>query len=215
VSRGRTRSLHLTGPLIVWLAMQLAVLAIGAGGVALSGGWPRPPEQFALDEMLIAQLVFTAMLFPYLLASLWSAVAIILTALPMLQIAGFLSVTPMDRLGVVAGFVALWMIALALWQIALPLRWQLPGAALAMLYTLGGGVIWYLQKDFSTPAHRSIFPPLMTPLPAALAVLHGDIHNLQPWYTLLMPLAAGAIAALTALLVGAHPRQHSERATSY
>lgn len=191
--RRRKSSLHLTGPLIVWLALQLIVLGIGAGGIPLASNWPRPPESLAIDEMLFAQLAIASMLFPFLLRSVWTTLAVILTSLPMLQIAGFLSTTPMDRLLPAAGFLVLWIVALMLLRFALNERWRMLGVAAATLFTLGGAVMWYIGSDF-----RHAPPGLsqLTPVPAAARLLHEDVRSMQPWLSVLIPLALAVVGII-------------------
>jgi hypothetical protein len=195
VSKRRNKSLHLTGPLILWLALQLIVLSVAAAGIPLASNSPQPPEHLAADEMLVGQFVFVTMLFPYLLRSVWSGLAVILTSLPMLEIAGFLSTSALDRLALAAAFFTMWVIALTLFRLVLTARAScLTAVAIANAYVLGGAILWYVQHDFRPESARGFAS--LTPLPAVLTLLHADKTGLKPWLTVLLPLACAVAAVL-------------------
>src|SRR5258706_10388140 len=98
--------------LLLWLLLQLAMLALAAGQIRLSDHFPRPAEGMALAEMAIVQICFSAMLAPMLFRSPGITLMMIATAWPMLQLAGLLSVAPAATILLVATYVTLWMAGL-------------------------------------------------------------------------------------------------------
>jgi hypothetical protein len=183
----------ITAPLAVWLLAQLTVLVLAISRVALSANFIRPAEALAMDEMLVVQFAVSAMLFPFLLRDLRCSIALILTAAPMLQLAGTLSESSAGQVLGAWTCVAIWLIALALWRRAIAPRYRPVGVAVANLLTLGGLLLWYLAREF--PAGSS-FAQLL-PLPAVTRFAQGQRHLVTP----LLSTVIWLVLAVAALLV--------------
>jgi hypothetical protein len=128
-----------------------------------------------------------------------------LTALPMLQLAAVLAVTPTPRVIATWACVALWLAALTLWRACLPdRRRQGIATAIANVLTLGGLVIGYLAAEFAARDDGSIArfsPPLAT-----FRFLHGHA-------ALSLPLCSTAFLAVLALLTRVVTRRCASRRT--
>ena len=201
-------------PVIVWLLIQLAAIALAASGVELSANFPRPARSLAVHEMLIAQFAGSAIFLSVLFRGGWRVwLAIVLTAAPMLMLAGWLAQMPIGRVMWAWGEVGMWLTALALWNAVVSgpgTRYEnkVPGwlcvgfrsilPALAMLLSAGGLVLWYLHAEFrpATP-----FPLLRSfPLFSALRRLGGLDTTLPLHSTTLMTALALVILATKASL---------------
>ena len=128
----------ITAPLLLWLVLQLLALLLSAGRVPLAANWARPGETWAIQTMIVAQIAGSGMLFPLLLRDRASAIACILTAGPMLQLAGFLSNTAVGTIAMTWACLGAWLAALSMLRAALPARWHLAAVAMLNLVTLGG-----------------------------------------------------------------------------
>jgi hypothetical protein len=201
-------------PVIVWLLIQLAAIALAASGVELSANFPRPAPSLAVHEMLVAQFVGAATFLSLLFRGGWRAwLAMVLIAGPMLMLAGWLARMEMPRVMLAWGEVGMWLTALALWNavvsgLGTPYENKVPGwlrlgfrsilPALAMLLSAGGLVLWYLYAEFR-PAQP--FPLLRCfPLVAALRRLGGLGTTLPLHSTTLMTALALVILAAKASL---------------
>src|SRR5687768_16676622 len=104
-------------PLMVWLLIQLAAVALAASGVELSASFPRPARSLAVHEMLVAQFVGSAMFVAVLFRGGWRAwLAIVVSAAPMLMLAAWLARLPMARVAALWVHVGTWLTMLALWR---------------------------------------------------------------------------------------------------
>jgi hypothetical protein len=167
----------LTAPLALWLLVQLATLALAATRVPLSAHFVQPGEALAVEEMLVAQFAISAMTFPFLLRDARCLIAMMLTAAPMLQLAGVLAGASMPRLAGTWTCLALWLASLAIWRSALAARHRPVAIAVANLLSLGGLVFLYLSTEFHnvpSPLSRAL------PLPAVLGYFVGREHFLLP-----------------------------------
>src|SRR3954463_6082324 len=81
----------LVGPALLWLCLQLAVLALIASRVPFSAPkrFPQPAEVLALKVMLSVQIIGSALFFPLLMASFTTAVMTIAMAVPFVLVAAF------------------------------------------------------------------------------------------------------------------------------
>src|SRR5438874_1486816 len=102
-------------PLLVWLIIQLLVLTVTAGRVELWARFSAAGEIYALDELIVAQFLGSSLLFPFLCRTSGCTVAIIVSSLPMIALAGFLSWSTLEQCGWTALNLALWLAALAAW----------------------------------------------------------------------------------------------------
>ena len=214
-------------PLIVWLLIQLAAIALAASGVALSANFPQPPQSLAVHEMLIAQFVGSAMFLLVLFRGGWRAwIAMVLTAGPMLVLAAWVARMPISRVMLPWGEVGLWLTTLALWSAVVSRRdardpkargLQSPGfspgfsprsssvlPALALLLSAGGLLWWYLRVE----ARQSDDLNLLDFVPLASALRHLDEPaNLTP----LLSTSVLSAVALVILAVKSSFRRMSER----
>jgi len=135
--------------LVIWLATQLVALGLCACRTMLWARAPRAGEQLALFVMLAMQIAMSALLFPHLLGNLRSTIPALATALPMAQLAAYLSDAPATHLALGELYVWTWMMGLHLCSRLLPNPWsKLLGIGIASMLTLGGPVLWYLRADF-------------------------------------------------------------------
>jgi hypothetical protein len=194
-------------PLIIWLLIQLAAVALAASGVPLSANFPRPPQSLAVHEMLVAQFVGSAMFFPALFRGGWRGwLAIVLSAAPMLMLAAWLARTPLSRVPMLWVHVTAWVTMLALWRAVALRRDESPKAegwpslgflgvltALATLLSAGGLLIWYLHSEFQPDRDLAILR--LFPLPALL-------HSLTaPGGPTLSPLLSTVTLSAAALVI--------------
>ena len=177
-------------PLVVWLLIQLAAIALAASGVQLSASFPRPPQSLAVPEMVVAQFVGAAIFLPVLFRGWQSWLAMVLTAGPMLLVASRIAPLPMTRVLLLWAEVAAWLTALAIWRAAMPRRTDVIAAA-AVLLSVGGLVFWYLRAEFQ-PA-RDLGPLGMLPLVSSLRRLHDSGGSDPPLPSTLVLAVAGLI----------------------
>ena len=184
-------------PLIVWLLIQLAAIALAASGVPLSANFPRPPQSLAVHEMLIAQFVGSAMFLPVLFRGGWRTwLGVVVAAGPMLMLAAWLARMPMPQVLLLWAEVAAWVTALALWRAVTPRRVDAL-SALAMLLSAGGLLVWYLQAEFQSPDGSGLLR--VFPLAATLRTLPDPAADPSPLLsTALLPAAALVILAAKA-----------------
>lgn len=136
--------------LLTWLGIQFLALWLGASGLPLCADPPQPPQRLALGILLVAQVAASALLFPFLLRTVSQTLLILLTSLPFLQLAGFLSVTPHRRLILAGAGLIIWLIGLAIWQRRLTCeKSRLIAIAIATVLAAGGPLLWYLHAEFS------------------------------------------------------------------
>lgn len=139
-----------TRPLLIWLLVQLAALALAAGRVPLWARFPQPGELLALQFLVAAQTAAASMCFPFLLRDRRTAACILATGWPMALIAGGLAAAPLSRICTAEAYVGLFLVVLTIWKI--PLRSSMSqscGAAVASLWTVGGAMLVYLRAEFA------------------------------------------------------------------
>jgi hypothetical protein len=185
-----------TAPLALWLLVQLLALALAAARVPLSAHFVQSGEVLAIEEMLVAQFAISATTFPFLLRDARACVAAMLTAAPMLQLAGVLAATPVARVVGAWTCVAMWLAALALWRSILPARHHAIAVAIASLLTLGGALLWYLANESQSAPLGSLSFPRALPLVATLRFTRGSAHFFLPLLSTAFLLLAGLISAL-------------------
>jgi hypothetical protein len=140
-------------PVLLWLALQgLALVAAGLR-VPFSARFPVPAEQMALHEMLVVQMVGSALLFPMLFRTFATGVLLIAGTMIMTQLAGMLASTEREStLIAVCTYPTLWLAGLGLWAYALrTTRARMYGVATAILVVIGGVLVAYLQREFGAP----------------------------------------------------------------
>lgn len=155
-------------PLFLWLLVQLAGLALAVARVPLAAHFPEPVERLAVGEVLVAQVLGLAMLFPILLRDWLASLAVAASMWPMLLVANLLSDAPLDRVLLAGGYVSLWLAALNVWRTALKSAWsQMIGVSIFGLFAAGGPVLWYLGLEFGSgtsliaPDRLALFIPTL------------------------------------------------------
>lgn len=175
----------------VWLAAQLAALALGAAGVALSARPPASPGALALHEMLAGQMLVASLIFPRLMREASAALLAIGSAWPMLILAAIVAERPAASLTAGGALVTIWLAGLAFAsQLLRSHRLQLFGAALAILLCAGDAIVGYLSSEFAAR-------PLWTgPLSGALRQVDDPWSCAPAWIVASLVLIAGALACL-------------------
>lgn len=183
-------------PLITWLALQAAALALAAARVPLSAHYPQAGERLAIDLVLAAQIGGSAALFPMLMRNRRSAVVTVCSAWPFVAFAAALSALPVGRALAIAGYVTAWLVVLALWNAGLgPAKWRLVASAIAVLSTIGGALLWYLRVEFAGPGAAS--PPIdgrYGPLVAAIRLATAPPLDVSTWVPVAIAAFLGGFA---------------------
>lgn len=139
-----------TGPLAVWLGLQLVATWVAVLRVPLAAHYPEPAEQMAAHLVTGTQVVAGALLFPFLFRSGHAAVQVIASGFPFLLAAGYLAGSAHKDLLWSAAMVSTWLLALALWAPVLRAsRARMLGVAVASLLTLGAGLLRYVRIEFA------------------------------------------------------------------
>ena len=143
--------------------------------------------------MLVVQFAASAMLFPFLLRDARHCLAVMLTALPMLQLAAVLSGTSTARLVGAWTCVALWLTALTLWRPLLTDRRRGFAIAMTNLLAAGGLVFWYLAAEFAVNDRSFVrfFPAVAT-----LRFAHGAAPLVHPLFSTAVLAGTGLLAQL-------------------
>lgn len=183
----------MTGPLLMWLLVQLLALLVAAFRVPLAAGYRQPGDLLAAHVMVVAQVTIAALVFPYLMRSGPAAIAVVCSAWPLVVIAGVLSGTPTAGIVAAAGYVTAWLLALGALNAALPERFRPLGVATVTLLSVGVLIVLYLDVEFGggNGVWKSLSPPL-----AALRQVSGDA-SARDW---LLPATAATVATAVAFL---------------
>lgn len=135
-------------PLFCWLVIQLFALSLAVFRVPLAARFPLPGEQFAIHIMLTTQIVASAMLFPLLLRDVTTSAMVLLTMLPFIQLAGYLSATPMSRVALAAAYLATWLATLFTWRVFFRARAAVMfSVAVAVAWSVGMAIVWYVMAE--------------------------------------------------------------------
>jgi hypothetical protein len=191
----------LTGPLLVWLAIQFLALLLALLRIPLAADYPERGEMLAAQVVVVAQVVASATLFPFLFRSPPAAVAVMVTACPFVVLGGVMSAVPSGNVAVTGAYLSAWLGALWAWKAVCPERLVGGSVAAATILTAGSVVLLYLRLDLSSGS--SVEATEITrdwtwasPLLAALRVLTGP-PRAQDWCT---PSLIAVMAALTGTL---------------
>lgn len=182
-----------------WLAIQVLALLAAGFRVPLSARFPSPEEHLAMHEMLIAQMVGSALLFPILMQCFSTAVLVIAAAPVMMLLAGLLAEAP-------AGwpliwdcvYPAVWLVGLAFWASILKTpKARLYGISVAVLFVLGGALLAYLDREFGAPTETFSWQAhgYLGPVMGGMAVLESGAGAGTIWIFLGMVVICGAIGA--------------------
>lgn len=181
-------------PLFCWLVVQFLALSLGALRIPLSARFPPPGEQFAIHIVLVAQVVASALLFPLIMRDVKTSVMVILTTVPFVQLASYLSAIDAARAALAAAYVATWLAVLAAWRPLLRTRGdQMRGVACAVALSLGAAIIWYVRAETRASApidwsHDGLFGPVL----GAIAQVEASAARLTPWFITTTLLILGA-----------------------
>ena len=181
-----------------WLLIQLAVLGLSALQAPLWYRAPDLPERAAAQQMLAAQVVASALLFPWLLRDARTAACVILTSAPFALLAAMMSEAPAARAWVAWSVVGAWMVALAVWSYVLRgMGWKMIGVGFASAIAVGWPVLRYLRWEF-----HHFTPPtaaeacLIDPATAAVRGLQAASLDLLRWSVPLVALLAAVLVRL-------------------
>ncbi len=185
-----------SGPLLIWLAIQLLALGIGAARVKLWARAPLPGEQFSIDVMFVMQIVAASLLFPFVTRDLLTTITIASTSLPFIALAGLLSGTSSGRLMLAALYLILWLLGLAmLAQASMQPFARIASSCGLVLLSIGIPILVYLNREFSTSRSESWGTPL-SPTLGVLAVL-GKLS--QSGWSWVSPIGAFSIGFVVKL----------------
>jgi hypothetical protein len=137
-------------PILFWSALQIVTLLLAASRVQLWARMSQPTENYAMQIILVEQIAFAAMLFPWLMRTLHSTAFVFLISALFLQLAGMLGNNFASEIAWAISQIWIWLFALAMWGLGLrSQRTQLLGVAIASGLTIGGACTFYLQSEFS------------------------------------------------------------------
>jgi hypothetical protein len=181
-------------PLLTWILIQLAALALGASAIPIWAHHPAPRESLAAQELIAIQIAASAMLFPILLPNFSTTIAITFLAWPFLHLAGMLSLTPEANLLRACLYLSLWIIGLRTCAASLhSTNAILLGICLAESFTLGGAILWYLHLE---SASASASPELFGPLIGAVLQIGKWNPSWIAWTEAALPLLIGGVLHL-------------------
>jgi len=183
-----------TGPLLLWLGIQLGVLALSAARVPLAAQYAEPAEWLAPHLLLSAQVIASGLLFPFILRNLRTSVQILATAIPFQLAAAYLAGLGAADVLQAAGFVQAWLVTLAIGVACLrSLSQQMLAVCAMSCLTLGGATLRYLNAEFG----KGLIEPSLSsasPLLTTLAAVEGT-PTFHGWMTVAC-LAVTGIATL-------------------
>lgn len=136
-------------PVGVWMALQLAALALAAWRVPLAAQYAQPGEFQAVRVMLAAQFAGLALLFPWLLPNVRMLGVTIVAGGVMLVAAAALAAWPLTDVAPAGAFLALWILLLATVRATIPPPIQMTASAVTCLYIVGGPLLAYFHQEFA------------------------------------------------------------------
>jgi hypothetical protein len=155
--------------LFLWMSIQLLALGLAAARIPLSGRFPQPAETMATAEMLVAQIVGAALLFPLLLKDPIRIILAICGMWPMLFLAASLAGDPADRVVTAGIFATSWVLTLGVWRSLLTKEQsERLGLTIAIAWTIGGPVLAYLHAEYGGNLYPEFFNALSGPVVAGL-----------------------------------------------
>ncbi len=152
------------------------------------------PQDLALPEMVVVQFAVGTLLFPIVLGEGMGLLAAA-SAIPFLQLAGFLTATPVARVCMLGVAIIVWYGGLWAWSAALANEQnRLIGVAVLASLVIGAPMARYLVGEFSDSdqAAWSIFR-IVDPLSSALIDSPGEAFG-SPLFSPGILLVSGAIA---------------------
>lgn len=183
-----------TGPLLVWLLLQATTLLVAVARLPLAADYPQPAELMAAHVMAAVQVIVASLLTPYLLRDVAATIAVTCSVWPFLALAGVLSEAEPVRVLAAAGYVSVWLLALAAWVLALPERARWAAVAAATILSIGLPALCYLRADFTSGgSFDAQWCGRMSPTLAALRHLKAQPGLID----LALPAAAFMVAVVT------------------
>jgi len=188
------------GAIAVWLLIQLIVLGLCAARVPLWYRAPEPLEHLAVEHLLVAQVIASSLLFPWLMRNVMTAACVIVTSAPFVLLAGMLAETGLSWTARTWGYVALWLAGLAVWTASLHTRRaKLVGGALASVLAVGVPFVRYLESEFHVLPHEQLAAlRWLSPVAGALSQLRPVPGDNAWWVFPFALLAAGIISVAVA-----------------
>ena len=188
------------GAVFCWLALQMLALAAAAFRVPFSARFPALGEQLAMQEMLVVQMIGSALLFPALFRTLASA-AIVIGATPLLMMmAGVLAAAEAETMLAICAYALLWMLGLAFWSTVLRTeRARMYGVATAAALVIGGATLAYVAREFGPPGEAFDWAGhgYLGPLTGGVTLLETGVRTWSPWVFVCTFAISGLIAAAT------------------
>jgi hypothetical protein len=188
-------------PLITWLVLQGAALALAGARVPLSAHYPQAGERLAIDLVLAAQIGGAAALFPMLMRDRRTAAVTFSATWPFIAFAALLSALPAGRSMLVAAYVTAWLVVLGLWNAGLnSSKWRGIASAVALLMTIGGALLWYLRVEFAGPGGG--IPPAdgrYGPLVAAIGIAGMEPQHVSTWLCLVLAGLLGVLVVVSGI----------------
>jgi len=134
--------------LLLWLAIQIAALALAAARAPLFAEYPQPGEFHAVTILITVQWLAIAMLFPVLWQDWRAFTCIAVSGLVMLLFAGALSATSLAALAPTALYMTLFMLAVFVMSTIPRLnRSKLILSAVITTLSFGAPLLAYLRED--------------------------------------------------------------------
>jgi hypothetical protein len=199
--------------LLSWLLLLILTLGIGAMRIAFWARAGSETQHIALAEMIIIQLGVGTMLFPLLMRERLGVVAAF-TTFPFLQLAGFLTATPVAPLLATCVAILIWFFGLSLWMGAIrSLRNQMILVAILNWFVIGGPLFRYLVREFSDSPEQPtwMLPTLLDPLTTLLTQSQSTVVSPSSFAASIILLLSGAIA----LAVGNNKSFRAKLSTSF
>ena len=161
--------------------------------VQLSDEFPRPAEKLAVEEMVVAQIALSALLFSFLARDFAAVIVIAAASWPFLLLAGLLSSTPPYRLLEAGTFISIWIFALGLLRTE-SVKWNAWATAVASTIAIGGAIAAYLRSEFGSGTVNGL---LFGPIVGAIDVLHASDDRGRAW--ILLPIFLMGVGVLRLL----------------
>lgn len=138
-----------TSAMTLWIVPQIAALCASAWRMPLTASFVEPAESAAAALMVSVQVITAAALFPVVVGDWRRLVQAAVTGWAFGGLAGFLATAAWVPLMLSVGHVTLWLAALWAWA-GVARRGSGSGLAIAaaMLLTVGGVMLHYLQAEY-------------------------------------------------------------------
>jgi hypothetical protein len=183
----------------IWLAIQLAALALCASRFMF---WARSiavSEQLALHAIIAVQIASASLLFPHLLRTWRSTILAMVSGIVLAQLAGELADIPPKSLLFAEIYVVGWLAGLHLLSRSLPTDLsRLIASSLVTMISVGGPVLWYLRADFSGADSANLHVPSISvfgPVAGGISQIGPD-RSFIPWVFVGIVFAVGGIQML-------------------